>query len=218
MTTAREVALYYMSKDNLSLQNTYEGNKKLQKLLVMANLIHLAETSQPLFNDEIYAFKQGCVVEEIRKEYKLNWYGMACNSRTYDFNFQPNQKRTLDIVIDIFGGLSATVLSSLHHLFDFWKTGYNNSLDGDVAYKCFAAVSTDDMRPELDKIKEVLKAYKQCENDKVFIEINNIKFYYDPSMVTINTSLKDLLTLYAQTADDDSYVINFDEAEGYSIL
>lgn len=70
------------------MPNTYDGNKKLQKLLVLADLVNFAEYGEPLFKDQVLALKNGCIVSE--KEYEV-----------------------LKLVRGIFGGASHEELSSV---------------------------------------------------------------------------------------------------------
>ena len=70
------------------MPNTYDGNKKLQKLLVLADYVNIAEYGEPLFNNQVLTLKNGCIVSE--KEYQV-----------------------LKLVRGIFGGASDEELSSI---------------------------------------------------------------------------------------------------------
>ena len=70
------------------MPNTYDGNMKLQKLLVLANLVYIAEYGAPLFNNQVLTIKNEHVGSE--REYEV-----------------------LKLVMDIFGGASAKELSSI---------------------------------------------------------------------------------------------------------
>ena len=50
MKDVYEFAKFFIKEDADTTPNTYDGNMKLQKLLVLANLAHIAEYNEPLFN------------------------------------------------------------------------------------------------------------------------------------------------------------------------
>ena len=79
MCKAIEVASWFINNDYIP-SNTKSGNLKLNKLLYFAQLISLVKRQKPLFKDELYAFENGVVVEDVRKEYYENCY---CNIRRF---------------------------------------------------------------------------------------------------------------------------------------
>ena len=62
-----DFANFFIKNGADSMPNTYDGNMKLQKLLVFADLINIAEYGEPLFNEQVLAFENGCVVEKMRE-------------------------------------------------------------------------------------------------------------------------------------------------------
>ena len=83
MSNVFDYAKYFMKQGLDTQRNTFDGNMKLQKLLVFANLISLAERGEPLFNDEILAFEQGCVIEEVRLKYKHSYSEFALEADNF---------------------------------------------------------------------------------------------------------------------------------------
>ena len=77
--------------------------------------------SERLFNDDILAFKNGCVVEKVRLRYKNDYYGFKRDSDLYEPDFSEMEYRTLNTVMAIFGNASARELSMINHTFAFWK-------------------------------------------------------------------------------------------------
>ncbi|NME45135.1 hypothetical protein HF861_09615 [Faecalicoccus pleomorphus] len=67
MRKAQDFAKYFLKIDSDLNSNSYNGNLKLQKLLVLSNLVSLAEYGTLLFDDPIYTFENGCVAENVRK-------------------------------------------------------------------------------------------------------------------------------------------------------
>lgn len=71
MRDVYDFAKFFIKNGADSSPNTYDGNMKLQKLLVFADLANIAEYGEPLFGDQVLAFKNGCVVEKVRLRYKM---------------------------------------------------------------------------------------------------------------------------------------------------
>lgn len=80
MTTAKEVAKYFLSKDektklfntklvNYNNRNAYEGNIRLNKYLYFAQTVYLAKHGKLLFEDDFVAYDNGPVVKEIVENY-----------------------------------------------------------------------------------------------------------------------------------------------------
>ena len=69
MRDVYDVAKYFIKNDADSFPNTYEGNMKLQSLLVFANMIYVAEYGELLF-DDVLALKDDCVVKKVRLRYE----------------------------------------------------------------------------------------------------------------------------------------------------
>ena len=80
MKDVYEFAKYFIKKGLDSSPNTYDGNMKLQKMLVFANLVSIAEGKGKLFSEDILAYKNGCVVEKVRLRYKNDYYDFKKDS------------------------------------------------------------------------------------------------------------------------------------------
>lgn len=83
-----DFAKFFIKNGADSMPNTYDGNMKLQKLLVLADLVNFAEYGELQFDEQVPALKNGCIVSE--KGYEV-----------------------LKLVTDIFGGASEKELSSI---------------------------------------------------------------------------------------------------------
>lgn len=82
MITAKEVAKYFLSKDekkelfntNLVSYNNrraYEGNIRLNKYLYFAQTVYLAKYGKLLFEDDFVAYDNGPVIKEIVENYPV---------------------------------------------------------------------------------------------------------------------------------------------------
>ena len=82
MLKAVEVAKYFLAKDpnrqvfNLNLikrnnRSFYEGNAKINKFLHMAQNIYIAKKGVLLFDDPLYAYDNGAVVDDVLNMYAI---------------------------------------------------------------------------------------------------------------------------------------------------
>ncbi|WP_246110798.1 Panacea domain-containing protein [Thermosediminibacter litoriperuensis] len=197
-------------------QNTFEGNMKLQKLLYFAQLIHLAKYDKVLFDDPIYAFEHGSVIEDIRLEYKNNFLGLVTDANLTSFNFTEEEMDTLNLTIAIYGDASAEELSELNHFHRSWEKAYKNSKMGNYHFKELAEISIDDIKKyDLEGVKKVIKAFEMADNNDVCYEVNGVKFYYDPNEIQMDEELKNRLKEFP--AREAAYSICRDESQGIII-
>lgn len=206
---------YFMQKAT-NLDNSKDGNMKLQKLLTFSNLINMTLNNEPLFNENLYAFKNGCVVEPVRLKYINEYYKLKQDSNNFKPNFSNSEFEVLNITLGIFDKLSATELSDLNHEFDFWKKSYDPK-------KRYCIVSNESIQNELYIIKDMIESYKNRDKSNKSKVINGITFYYNPSNLDINgsfvvdgKSFNIMDELYDFTlsdeVDEDCYSIYLDES------
>ncbi len=215
MKDVYEYAKYFMKNGADTTPNTFDGNMKLQKLLVFANLINLAKYGEPLFTDEIMAFQNGCVVEKVRMRYKYDYLGFCAESEKFNPDFNEKEYSTLSDTISIFGKLSARELSDLNHEFDFWKVAYSESQVFSGYYdKNQSIVNLESIKKELPKIQAVLSSYNNSKNNCMYEErINGITFYYNPKEIDLNEDIIAQLYSFTNEADDSAYTVHLDEGE-----
>lgn len=216
MMKAIDIAKWFIKEGYDEPRNTLNGNMKLQKLLYFAQLIHLAEYDEALFDDPIYAFEHGCVVEDIRLKYRSSNSLLIDEAYKDEYMFTKKQRRTLKLTVDIFGDLDAEELSKLNHLQDVWREKYNNSKIGEYYIKDLSILNIEDMKQNLDGIRQVIKAYDMTNEDDETCElVNDVRFYYNPDEITINEEI--LSSLREFPAEEQSYSLYLDESVGLVI-
>lgn len=211
MKNVFDYAKFFMKKGLDSTPNSYDGNMKLQKLLVFADLISLAMDHGKLFSDDIYAFENGCVIESVRLRYKNDYYGLKADSDSFNPDFSQEEYEVLNATIDIFGHETARELSELNHAFSFWENAYKRGTDSNGFHdKQKSKVTVQDMLGEIDRIKEVLYAYEETRDDSCCETINGVTFYYDPKEIEMTDERINELCSFANLAEDDVYSIYLD--------
>lgn len=213
MKDVYDFAKFFIKNSADSIPNTYDGNMKLQKLLVFANLVNLAQFDELLFDDEVLAFTNGCVVEKVRLRYKNDYYGLKRDSDRFEPDFTENEYKVLNTVLDIFGDATARELSELNHTFDFWKDAYKKGTDA-VGYhdKVKSVVNFRAQSDDVERMKEVLDAYQQSVNDQTASEvINGVTYYYDD--IQLSDEIIDQLERFSLAAEEDVYSIYLDDGK-----
>lgn len=210
MRDVYDFAKFFIKNGADSRPNTYDGNMKLQKLLVLADLVSIAEYGEPLFNDQVLAFKNGCVVEKVRLRYKNDYETFKHDSELYQPDFSEREYEVLNLVMDIFGSASAKELSDINHTFDFWKLAFDNGTSSTGYHdKEMSIVDMMSKKDDIEKMQEIIAAYRETANDITASEtINGVTFYFDGFALT--DDMIEQLESFSLSADDDTYSVYLD--------
>lgn len=210
MRDVYDFAKFFIKNGADSRPNTYDGNMKLQKLLVLADLANIAENGEPLFNDQVLAFKNGCVVEKVRLRYKNDYVAFKRDSESYQPDFSESEYEILKLVTEIFGCASAKELSDINHTFNFWKTAFYNGTDSTGYHnKEMSVVDMISQHADVEKMREIISAYRETANNTTASEtINGVTFYFDGFALT--DDIIDQLESFSLSADDDTYSVYLD--------
>ncbi len=136
------------------------SNMKLQKLLYLAQGIHLAVNNDAsLFEDAIEAWKYGPVVPSVYHKFKIYFSGEIPVNHPFSNEggiLSEDQKKLVRRVVELYGGLSAISLSNFTHLQDSpWYPVYNDPFNFSAEIST-ATIST--------YFKEWIKKAKQKAN------------------------------------------------------
>lgn len=211
MRDVYDFAKFFIKNGADSRPNTYDGNMKLQKLLVLADLANIAEYGEPLFEDQVLAFRNGCVVEKVRLRYKNDYSAFKRDSDVYQPDFTENEYSVLNLVMEIFGCASAKELSEINHTFSFWKSAFDKGTSSTGYHD--KKQSVVDMMSQIDdvnRMKEIISAYREAANSVSACEIiNGVTFFYDGFVLT--DDMIDQLESFSLSADDDAYSVYLDD-------
>lgn len=156
-TNVFDYAKWFLENNLDTPRNTFKGNMKLQKLLFFAQLISLAKNNKLLFEDKFCAFENGMVMENVRLLYK-NDLDKLLNYKRKDFSAEDLE--VLELTKNIYGGEEADVLSNMTHQFEYWKKYLSLSSNNNYKNKKKAEIPNEELKTELDNIKDVLDAYE----------------------------------------------------------
>ncbi len=211
MRDVYDFAKFFIKNGADSNPNTYDGNMKLQKLLVLADLANIAEYGEPLFKDEVLAFKNGCVVEKVRLRYKNDYRGLKKDSEAYQPDFTEREYQVLNIIMGVFGNVSAKELSKINHTFNFWKLAFDNGTDQTGYHdKKQSVVDMMSQTDDINRMKEIISAYNETSSMGSNCEIiNGVTFFYDGVILT--DSIMKELEDFSLLAEDETYSIYLDD-------
>ena len=209
MTTALDCAHYFVQRGLDDPRDTFDGNMKLQKLLFFADMISLAETGKPLFDDPVYAFDKGCVVEAVRPHYRDDNKAFVAESEQFDASVLTERERDiLDLTIEIYGPINAPDLSENTHEYPCWRNAHDRYLKTNS--KTASIITVDEMMADIDRIREIVDIGKDLREQAYEREvINGISFYYDPKEVTMDDKLREELMDYAKYTDETALTITY---------
>lgn len=130
---ALDVADWFIARANRDkVENFGEGvsNLKLQKIIYFAQAAHLALEDKPLFNDEIYAWDYGPVVNTVYHKFKRNLRTpIADPSDNKYLGLRAEVTDFLEDIWKLFGKYSAGKLVEMTHAHDPWKNTYDGTRD-----------------------------------------------------------------------------------------
>ena len=128
MITAKEVAKYFLFKDNdkkmfntnlveFNNRKSYEGNIRLNKYLYFAQTVYLAKYGKLLFEDEFVAYDNGPVIKEIVENYP----SMQANANKEKIVLPKEIKEFLDKIYLSLEDASCKELIDITHEDTAWK-------------------------------------------------------------------------------------------------
>ncbi len=210
MRDVYDFAKFFIKNGADSKPNTYDGNMKLQKLLVFADLANIAEYGEPLFDDNVLAFENGCVIEKVRIKYKNDYAAFRCDSEAYQPDFSEREYKILKMILEIFGGASARELSDINHTFDFWKSAFENGTSSTGYHnKAMSVVDMMSQKSDIQKMREIISAYRENQNIVTINKtINGVTFYLEG--LTLTDNIIEQLEKFSLFAEDDTYSVYLD--------
>lgn len=213
MRDVYDFAKFFIKNGADSIPNTYDGNMKLQKLLVFANLVNLVQFDELLFGDEVLAFTNGCVIEKVRLRYKNDYHGLKRDSDRFEPDFTDNEYKVLNTVLDIFGNATARELSEINHTFSFWNDAYQKGTNASGYHdKSKSVVNFREQSDDIERMREVLAVHQQSVNDITASEvINGVTYYYDGFVLT--DEIINQLECFSLAAEDDVYSVYLDDGK-----
>ena len=211
MRDVYDFAKFFIKSGADSMPNTYDGNMKLQKMLVLADMAHLARCQQPLFGDDILAFENGLVVEKVRLRYRNDYSGFKADSERFNPDFSEEEYETLNAVIGVYGHLTARELSDLNHSFKSWRQAYKSgTADNGYHDKRKSVVNFEVFPEDVEAVGRAVKAYRETQRAAPRYEVvNGVTFYYDNMTITDEVIAE--LEKFSQVCEDDVYSICRDD-------
>lgn len=218
---ALDIAKWFIKNDLDNPRNTYDGNMKLQKLLYFAQLIHVAKFGELLFSEEMRAYKNGTVINDVRLVYRDKHYTIVeqAEESVEIFNVQ-EVNETLQLTAEVFGEMTARELSALNHELISWNIPHNESKTDvlDIYRTEKSVIHPHDglFMEDVRKVNQMLDAYEENNNPMDFEVVNGVTFYYDSNDMEITEDI--LNFLQEREFPDETYTLTNDREQGLIIL
>lgn len=163
--------------------NSRAGNLIINKLLYFAQLISLSKYGDVLFENDIFAFKDGCVVEDVRQKYLNSYSDLKTESEILEFNdLSQEQQSVLEETLRLFGEFSAEELSEITHGHSSWINNYEGSYENGYYYKERQKISVESLiENEVPWIENFLD--EEDDDNYELVTNNNINFYFNPEEI-----------------------------------
>jgi uncharacterized phage-associated protein len=125
--SALDIAKAFLNRSNPEYGEVI-SNLKLQKLLYYAQGLHLAMYDEPLFDEKIWAWDYGPVVEEVYRTYRDHNANAIDIPNDFDEEraLDNDTKQFLDEVYEAVGQFSAIKLMNMTHNETPWNQSYKN--------------------------------------------------------------------------------------------
>ncbi|MGG0718655.1 type II toxin-antitoxin system antitoxin SocA domain-containing protein [Robertmurraya massiliosenegalensis] len=221
MTEVRaiDIAKWFIKNEFDTPRNTFDGNMKLQKLLFFSQLIHIAKYGKVLFLEEMKAYENGTVINEVRLPYKTSLYYLIDQSNQFDGFTDVEVNDTLRLTVELFGDMSASELSELNHELLCWKIPFNNSKTDKPKFyqldKNTINITDPFFMEDIKRVKQMVEEYDKSDDSMEFEIINGVTFYYDPNQLQITDEIAQMLEGYDYP--EEAYFVTFDEEQGIII-
>lgn len=155
------IAKWFCSQGIVENADSIDGNMKIQKLLFFSQLIYMAKhNGDTMFDENFNAFKNGVVLEAVRKNYKNNYETEFKNIQAEKLNIEAEILEVLNLTKEIFGDASAQELSELSHEFNVWNKFYEKSKRFGLHKTSLSIIPYEELKKELYRIEKVLKGYE----------------------------------------------------------
>ena len=131
MEKVEDIAKYILSLDKnndifvnklltLHGRNCYEGNVRLNKYLHIMQMVYFAMTDNKLFNEDMYAFDNGVVVNMVMNDYSY----LKSNKETYNITDE-SVKLYIEKMFNILKYAPLKDLIEISHQDEEWKKKHN---------------------------------------------------------------------------------------------
>lgn len=155
-----DVARWFMKQNIEGINNSKEGNMKLQKLLFFAQMMYMCRNKgNTMFEEEFNAFKNGMVLQNVLWKYQDDFEELEEESKeTIEI---PNDIEEILIATkEIFGSCTPEELSNMTHELKAWDKYYHKSiLFGGKYNQAKSRVPYIELEEDLYRMKKILDAY-----------------------------------------------------------
>ncbi len=140
MEKVEDIAKYILSLDTNNIKNCYQGNIRLNGYLHIIQMVYIAMNNKKLFNDDMYAYDNGVIVDSVMNNYKY-----LCNNKN-SYNIQDEKiKEYLSKMFDILKYAPLEELIQISHQDEEWQNKhlYYQKMDVDSQIENYKDMCAD---------------------------------------------------------------------------
>lgn len=168
-----EVAKWFMNQDIEGINNSKNGNMKLQKLLFFSQIMYMCKNNgNTMFDEQFNAFKDGMILQEVLWKYQNNYKELEQESEK-EIKLPSDVKEILIATKEIFGSCTAQELLNMTHELKAWDKYYKKSIliGGKKYTSSKSKIPYEEFKDDLYRMEKILDAYYrepiyQTDNDE----------------------------------------------------
>lgn len=155
-----DIAKWFINQNIEGIDNSKDGNMKLQKLLFFAQIMYMCRNNgSTMFDEEFNAFKHGMVLQNVLWKYQDSYKELEEESKELS-DIPDDIEKILIATKDIFGSCTPEELSQMTHELKAWDKYYRRSiLLGGKYNQTKSKVPYKELEEDLYRMKKILDAY-----------------------------------------------------------
>ena len=210
-----DFARYFIYKGTCCISDGEAGHDKLQKMLIFANLIHLARWDMLLFEEPVTTHQNGYAVEKIYTLYHSHQSPVKMESGYQETEFTKIEYDTMNDTITLFGKLPADELEELNRIFCFIERAEVHSSQMERS-KAEPVIEPEILKREAARMTEVLEGLRRSRShcsEAQSVAVSGVTFYFERDCISVDDQLLGQLEAFAEEAEDGAYTVYIDDGK-----
>lgn len=160
-----DIAKWFMNQNITGIDNSKNGNMKLQKLIFFAQMMYMAKNDgNTMFDDEFNAFKHGMVLQNVLWKYQNDYSNLKEESKEI-IEFPKEIEEILEMTKEIFGNCTPDELSNMTHELKSWEKYFKKSILPIGKYNQIKSrVPYEEIKEDLYRMRKILDSYDKVSH------------------------------------------------------
>ena len=160
-----DIAKWFMKQNIEGIDNSKDGNMKLQKLLFFSQMMYMAKNDgKTMFEEEFHAFEHGMVFQDVLWKYQKEYKTLEKEANE-EIDIPEDIEKILIATKEIFGICTPEELSNMTHELKAWKKYFKKSILGIGKYNSSKSkVPYKELEEDLYRMKKILDSYNRTSS------------------------------------------------------